>query len=918
MKAFLALASVQRPTEWFARLQPLSPQDRQSRLTRLTLRNLLALCRLPTLRCPATACLVAIASMPFCISTASAQTASSAPGLPESGLVLRGPAQPLGYFDATGRKAGVFGRQNGQFEAWIYPVKLLHGFRLEFQQEGFLEPIRGETLLRQVVTRPESTTLVYVHPNFTVRELIWTPLNEPAVVIQFEVDAATPVDITAAFVPDFKPMWPASFGGQHSYWLAGEKAFALTDGLEQSVALVGSPAVIAYSELTDHQLGAGEVLLRLPFAPGHSAAILPPLVMALSMDSEKNARAVYQDVLQHAPELLEQRVQYHRQFLARTLFFETPDAQLNQDFTWAKVALDSGWVCHPRYGCGLIAGYGPSGIGERPGFAWWFGGDALMASWALEDYGDMSGALQSLRFLKARQRPDGKMMHEMTQSVDLLDWFGKYHYAYYHADTTPMYLYSLGEYWRRSGDREFLAEFWESSKKAYAYCVSTTAPEDGLMDNTKAGLAAVEVGALRGKVVEDIYLQGFWVAALEAMIPMAASMDDKALADDAAQRAARARASLEKNWWIPEQNAFAFGITADGNRVDMLGVWPSVLLALSDRLESRQAGLAAMVLARPELATDWGVRWLSDQNPLYDPLSYNNGSAWPFISGIAASAEYRRGLPLAGYALWRGLASLTGLSSPGTIPELINGDRFLPGEYAVPHQLFSSVGVVLPAVRGLLGLQSRGVGNVPDGSLQFSFAPNLPADWPFLRFRRYAIADGNLSGEVLQQPGRTTLHLEYEGKSPLRVELAPALPAAARLTGALLDGKPQRFSVRDSGSFLRVELAPVVLRSSQQLTLTVDYQGGFGIVPPPPRPEPGERSSALKILDVQSDPQNRGCLLRLTLAGIGGRSYPLQVVTSLSKLQAAGLPAHKTEIGYRIEIPFAGSGYVTRLVCLSD
>jgi glycogen debranching enzyme len=43
-------------------------------------------------------------------------------------------------------------------------------------------------------------------------------------------------------------------------------------------------------------------------------------------------------------------------------------------------------------------------------------------------------------------------MHEMTQSVDLLDWFGKFHYAYYHADSTPMYLYSLGQYWRRTGD----------------------------------------------------------------------------------------------------------------------------------------------------------------------------------------------------------------------------------------------------------------------------------------------------------------------------------------------------------------------------------------------------------------------------------------------------------------------------------
>ena len=160
-------------------------------------------------------------------------------------------------------------------------------------------------------------------------------------------------------------------------------------------------------------------------------------------------------------------------------------------------------------------------------------------------------------------------------------------------------------------------------------------------------------------------------------------------------------------------------------------------------------------LARPELATDWGVRWLSNRHPLYEPLSYNNGSAWPFISGFAAWAEYRQGMPLAGFATWSSIANLTGLASPGAVPELMNGDRYLPGEFAVPHQLFSSVGVVLPAVRGVLGLGSHAVASGTTSSLQLTFAPNLSADWPFLRFKRYAIGDGHVDGEVLQAQGRT-------------------------------------------------------------------------------------------------------------------------------------------------------------------
>jgi len=73
-------------------------------------------------------------------------------------------------------------------------------------------------------------------------------------------------------------------------------------------------------------------------------------------------------------------------------------------------------------GCGLVAGFGPSGASERPGFAWYFAGDALMNSWSIVDYGDHARARALLEFLRDRQRADGKIMHELTQSAALLDW----------------------------------------------------------------------------------------------------------------------------------------------------------------------------------------------------------------------------------------------------------------------------------------------------------------------------------------------------------------------------------------------------------------------------------------------------------------------------------------------------------------
>ena len=835
--------------------------------------------------------------------------------LPATGIALRTAPDRLRFFDVTGHKAGVFGRQSGEFEAWIYPIKLLHGFRLEFQQAHLLEPIRGEFLLREIITRPESTTFVYVHPKFTVREIIWIPLDQPAIVTHFQVDSTEPLDITAAFVPDFRPMWPASLGGQHSYWLADKNSFVLTDGTEKPAALIGSPAVTDHSEFTDHQLGSGEMLLRFHFQPQSRPLLSPPLVFALSMNSAAEAQSIFDSMLSRASALFQERIAYHREYLGRTLALETPDPEINRAFLWAKLALDSGWVCHPTFGCGLVAGYGPSGTGERPGFAWWFGGDALMTSWAMEDFGDLAGALQALRFLKARQRTDGKMLHELSQSDGLIDWFGKYHYAYYHADTTPMYLYSLGQYWHRTGDRKFLEEFWPSAKKAWEYCESTVSPDDGLMDNTKAGLAAVEVGVLRGKVTKDLYLEGFWLGATEAMADLASAVGEKPLAEAARRRNQQASASLSKAWWNPAQQTFAFGISSDGQQAQLAGAWPAVPIALSSALDSAKAALSAESLASPKISTDWGVRWLADDSPLYDPLSYNNGTAWPFMSGIAAWAEYKSGLPSAGFQMWRSLVNLTGLSSPGALPELMNGDRFLPGEFAVPHQLFSSVAVVLPAVRGLLGLETNFAS--PSGP-QITLRPTLPPDWPFLRFDKFAIPGGTLSGEVRQEPGHTTVSLRNDGTSPIEAKLAPAIPALARVSNVTVNGQPRRFATAPSEALTRLEIPAETIRPGQTLTLSVDYQGGIAIIPPAVQPNPGERSSSLRVIAVNADPNKHSCPMKIRLAGIGGRELPLQFVSNLPQLHTENLAVRKTVLGFEILIPFEGLGYVSRTICITE
>ena len=106
------------------------------------------------------------------------------------------------------------------------------------------------------------------------------------------------------------------------------------------------------------------------------------------------------------------------------------------------------------------------------------------------------------------------------------------------------------------------------------------------------------------------------------------------------------------------------------------------------------------------------------------------------------------------------------------MPEHMNGDYYLAGERSVPHQLFSSAGVVVPAVRGLLGLETSEASGTEGGAMRVvSFRPQLPANWSFARFSGYAAGGDRVSGEVRQEAGRTVVRLHLDGAEPVSADV---------------------------------------------------------------------------------------------------------------------------------------------------
>jgi hypothetical protein len=106
-----------------------------------------------------------------------AQTLAPIPTLSfdTSGPVLRATASPSKPFTVAGQRGLLVGQQDGAFESWVLPVKLLSHFTIEANVEGYGVPIDVNQQSSAIEVRPDRTVITYSHPAFTVRQIMFSP-----------------------------------------------------------------------------------------------------------------------------------------------------------------------------------------------------------------------------------------------------------------------------------------------------------------------------------------------------------------------------------------------------------------------------------------------------------------------------------------------------------------------------------------------------------------------------------------------------------------------------------------------------------------------------------------------------------------------------------------------------------------------
>ncbi len=790
-------------------------------------------------------------------------------------LTLTRPVQPGTYCEAVGRKAALLGLEQGVFEAWVYPFKLLHGLQLSVLMEGQAYPFDAAQIARTVIVRPEALTIVYSHPAFTLRQTCFAPLEEPGIIILLDVDTRSPLSLTVSFFPDLNPMWPGGMGGQFCYWDEQDRLYVISESRFKFSGVIGSPYGRPQSSPPAHELASNPMRFTIPVDPGEATTHFLPIVIAGSITPGLNeVKATYRRLLSQAEELLAGTRAHYQRLREELLVLHLPDDELEKAYEWARVALDKGLVDNPHLGRGLVAGYGTSGVGRRPGFAWFFGSDAFMNSMALNAYGDFATVRQAFSFLQRYQRADGKMMHELSQAGGLIPWFQEYPYGYIHGDTTPFYLVQMADYLRASGDVAFVRASWQSIMKAYRWCLTCDEDGDGLLDHSKAGLGAAELGSLRQNIRTDVYLAAMWVQALEAMQFMAKAVGKESVANDAYARYGKALQALHSRFPNPDKGLINFAVAKDGGVNDEVTSWPAVPL-LFGLFPPAEAAPMLDRFASAELSTDWGTRMLSNQSSAYEPLSYNNGAVWPFLTGFAAMAEYRYARSVSGFLHLMDLARLTAADALGYHTELLAGDRYRALDTSVPHQLFGSSQFVHALVRGTLGLS----GDALQKTVQFS--PQPPCTWERFEVRNFRIGDQLFAFTYTRRKGGLRIECRHQGDETFELTCAPFLPPGSVVHSVQVDGAPLRFALTDSLGALR---CTVRLPLAKATAVEIDYTAGLDVVPPVPSPAIGDPPQGLKVVHHRVE----GSWHVLALEGRAGRTYQLFLQTERPLVEAQG------------------------------
>jgi glycogen debranching enzyme len=293
-----------------------------------------------------------------------------------------------------------------------------------------------------------------------------------------------------------------------------------------------------------------------------------------------------------------------------------------------------------------------------PWFATMFGRDSIISAYQ-SLFLNPQLAVETLRVLARyqgkeindwRDEEPGKILHEyregeMTRAGEMP--FGPY---YGSVDATPLWLVLLSETFNWTADEQLVKDMLPHAYRAlewidrhgdldgdgfveYQRRSSRGLANQGWKDSWDAILH--RDGEQAESPIALCEVQGYVYEAKYRMSSLLRSFGDISTADRLKREATEMAKRFEKAYWMPGRGFYALALDANKKQCQVISSNPGQLL-FTRMLSQERARAVTQQFMKPSMFTGWGWRTMSQEERVFNPLSYHRGSVWPHDNAMTA------------------------------------------------------------------------------------------------------------------------------------------------------------------------------------------------------------------------------------------------------------------------------------------
>jgi glycogen debranching enzyme len=294
---------------------------------------------------------------------------------------------------------------------------------------------------------------------------------------------------------------------------------------------------------------------------------------------------------------------------------------------------------------------------------------------------------QGARNGTTREEEPGKIMHELRRG-ELANLRAVPHTPYYGSiDATPLWLLLVAELTMWNGDLEGFEARQASVDAALDWLEAYGDLDgDGFVEYERRSRAGLENQGWRDASDAVLHLdgtpaegpialaetQGYVYYAKRRLSALYGYLGDVERAEQLAQEAADLKERFNERFWMEELGYFAMAL--DGEKRQVQTLCSTIGHALWSRIIAEEHVPAVVRrLMAPDMFTGWGVRTLSKDMPGFNPVSFYNGSVWPFDTAIIANGMKKHGYVQESNRLAWGLVEAAVAHEYARLPEIFCG-----------------------------------------------------------------------------------------------------------------------------------------------------------------------------------------------------------------------------------------------------